>query len=151
MNKTIARISLTLLSILLLFSLAWGCGNNATSSATDTTGKLFIWKISSDTTYVYLLGSVPVDSPSKYPLNSVIENAFTSADKLVVGVDVTNIDQNQVTQYLNENGMYATGDGFKNNTPAGLYNQLLTKFQKFGSDLTQYNDYKPNFWNLVSN
>ncbi|MHB8105726.1 MAG: TraB/GumN family protein, partial [Dehalococcoidales bacterium] len=50
-----------------------------------------------------------------------------------------------------ENGMYATGDGFKNNTPAGLYNQLLTKFQKFGSDLTQYNDYKPwVIYNIMS-
>ena len=52
-------------------------------------GKSFIWKVSSETNSIYLLGSIHLATPELYPLDSCIEDAFALADNLVVEVDLS--------------------------------------------------------------
>jgi len=136
--KMVARILLILLPVLLLFSAGYGCGSN-----TDTPQKVFMWKITSGTTYVYILGTVQVKDESIYPMNSVIENAFNNTDDFVVGVNTKNIDQSETEQYVSDYGMYAVGEGLNQNIPDSLYSQLEQFKQKHGVDLTTYERYKP--------
>jgi uncharacterized protein YbaP (TraB family) len=138
LGKIFVKVILVLLPILLIFGAGYGCG-----SAADTKPKVFMWKITSDSTYVYLLGSVQVKDQLIYPLDSVIENAFTSTDDLVVGINDNKINQDEVSQFVLDHGMYASGDGLKKNVSASLYSKLEKFAQKYSIDLTTYDSYKP--------
>ena len=63
-----------------------------TKLAESSDKKAFIWQISSDTSTIYLMGSIHVASSAIYPLDEVIENAFQIADSLVVEIDISNIN-----------------------------------------------------------
>jgi len=49
--------------------------------------RCFMWKISSPTTTVYLLGSVHMARQKLYPLDRAIEDAFAQSEHLVVELD----------------------------------------------------------------
>jgi hypothetical protein len=54
------------------------------------TGKrLFLWRIQSTNSTVYLLGSIHVAKPKMYPLDPRIENAFQESSTLVVEADAS--------------------------------------------------------------
>jgi uncharacterized protein YbaP (TraB family) len=127
---------------MLLFSAALGCGG-ATTEAKD---KLFIWKIGSDSTYVYLFGYVPVSSNQTYPLNGVIEKAFNSADNFVLYTNFHNIDEKAVNQYVLDHGMYPAGDKLSNHVSDELLEKFVEFSQKYDigeSLISVYDDYRP--------
>jgi uncharacterized protein YbaP (TraB family) len=122
------------------------CSSPAVSpppASTEVKSKSFIWKISSATTSVYLLGSVHVASPDIYPLDSIIEDAFASAKYLVVEVNVHNINTDNVNKILAEHGVYPQGETFQENVPPSLYNALDGQFQRFGIDMATLDTYRP--------
>jgi uncharacterized protein YbaP (TraB family) len=136
--KIIAKVLLVLLPVLLIFGAGYGCGSTA-----DTKPKVFMWKITSDSTYVYVLGSVQVNNQLIYPLDSVIENAFSSTDDFVVGINANKVNQQEVSQYVMDYCMYPVGDGLKKNASASLYSQLEKFAQQYSIDLTTYDSFKP--------
>ena len=91
----------------------------------DTQNKSFIWKISSEASSIYLLGSIHVASPEIYPLDSSIEDAFELADNLVVEVDISQLDEMQTLQLIMDYGTYPPGDGLRNHISDELYAQLV--------------------------
>src|SRR4030042_3960106 len=108
--KTAAVILSVLLSLLFVFVSNLSCQNGETASSqttTDVKSKSFIWEISSDSTQVYLLGSVHVASQDLYPLNNSIEDAFNSSTYLVVEVNTDNLTPDEANQLLMDYGMYA--------------------------------------------
>ena len=144
--KTAVSVILILLSFLLLLETSCTCQNQETTQTQSTTGvksKSFIWKISSDTTHVYLLGSVHVASQDLYPMDKTIEDAFKSANYLVVEVNTNNISQDYANQLLMKYGIYSPGDGFKKNVSEELYNKLDEQFKKYGIGLVLLDDYRP--------
>ena len=148
--KLFKRIAVGVLVILVssILLITTACSSQDT---TDTSGKLFIWKISSETTHVYLLGSVHIASQDLYPLDNTIEDAFNSASYLVVEVNTNNLTQAYATQLLLEYGTYPEGDGFKKHVPEELYNKLDDYFAKYGMAMALLNDYKPFvIYNLMS-
>jgi uncharacterized protein YbaP (TraB family) len=148
--KSFQRIAAGVLVILLSFILLI---TNACSSqdTTDTSGKLFIWKISSDTTHVYLLGSVHIASQDLYPLDNTIEDAYNAARYLVVEVNTNNLTQAAATELLLEYGTYPEGDSFKKHVSEELYNKLDEQFQQYGIPIVLLDDYKPFvIYNLMS-
>ncbi len=141
-NIVLVKIGLLLLSSILLISTVLGCGG----STTEAKSKLFIWKISSESTYVYLFGYVPVSSNTTYPLNNTIESAFTAADNFVLYTNFHNTDEKAVNQYVIDHGMYTGGDKLANH----ISQELQAKFIKFSQHLgigdsliTVYDDYRP--------
>jgi uncharacterized protein YbaP (TraB family) len=106
-------------------------------------GKLFIWTISSDTTDIYLLGSIHVASPDIYPLNSSIEDVFEIAENLVVEVDVTVIDVEETMALMFEYGMYSNGETLKKNLPEDLYASLDEFFKELGLNIGLFNSVRP--------
>jgi len=106
-------------------------------------GKSFIWKISSDITDVYLLGSIHVASPDIYPLDSTIEDAFGIADNLAVEVDITVIDTEETMALMFEYGMYSSGETLKANLPEDLYTELDEFFKELGLNIGLFNSLRP--------
>ncbi len=56
-----------------------------------------LWEIRTPGSRVYLFGSMHVAPPSAYPLHTAIEEAFTSSDRLVVEIDITKTERNELT------------------------------------------------------
>lgn len=139
-------ILVILASSLLLLGTSCNCQNQVITGSPSTTaikGKLFIWKVSSGTTHIYLLGSVHLASQNLYPLDSMIENAYESADNLVVEVNTNNVSPDLVSQFVMRYGAYPLGDGFKKNVSEDVYNQLEKQFKAYSVNLTQLDNFKP--------
>ena len=111
----------------------------------ETLGKSFIWKISSQTNCIYLLGSVHIGSKDLYPLDSSIEAAFKEAKYLVVEININDVDPNS-DSYIGMVIYYATypkGEGLKENLSADLYEQLKVKLEKLNVKITTVNNFRP--------
>jgi uncharacterized protein YbaP (TraB family) len=141
-SNTIGKILLLSLALILLFSAALGCGG----TTTENKNKLFIWKVSSESTYVYLFGYVPVSDNTTYPLDSVIENAFITADNFVLYTNFKNTDQEVVSQYVIDHGKYTGGDKLSNHLSQDLQDKFVTFSDNMGigdSLITLYDNYRP--------
>jgi uncharacterized protein YbaP (TraB family) len=152
--KTAFHVFIILLSFLLLLNTSCDCQNQDTAQSqtpTDVSGKSFIWKISSDTTSVYLLGSVHVARPDIYPLDSSIEDAFDSANYLVVEVNTSNLSQVEAIQLLSEYGQYPEGEWLSKNLPEKLYEKLEMQLQEFNIAISFLDSYRPFvIYNMMS-
>jgi uncharacterized protein YbaP (TraB family) len=113
------------------------------SQPLEEKGKSFAWKITSDTTSVYLLGSIHVARPAIYPLDRAIEDAFKEADNLVVEVNVTAVDEEESFRLLQEYGTYPAGDGFSKNVPKDVYDELYEYLEQGKIFLVQLEQFRP--------
>ena len=149
-NKRI-HIEKYLFTLILLCSLVFpfsGCTAPDTTTAQDEeNGKSFIWKISSEDSYVYLLGSIHVASPDIYPLDSSIEDAFQESDKLVVEININEVSPLKSLLLIEKYGAYPAGQGLRESLPEPLYMQLESVFSEMGIPLLTVNDYRP--WVVV--
>jgi uncharacterized protein YbaP (TraB family) len=152
--RAVVGILVIVVSLVLLMAAGCNCqSQDATSSqaTTQTSGKSFIWKISSETTHVYLLGSVHVASQDIYPFDDTIEDAFNSANYLVVEINTNNLTQAYAIQLLLDYGTYPQGDGFKKHVSEDLYNKLDEQFKQYGMSMALLDGYKPFvIYNLMS-
>jgi len=150
-HRFIINILVLALSFILVIVGAYSCKKAETAIQVEQQGTSFIWKVSLDTTHVYLLGSVHVASPDLYPLDKTIEDAFGSAIYLVVESNTNNVSQIDMAGLLGIYGMYPQGSGFKENVPEELYSKLDKLFQENEIKLSLFNDYKPFvIYNLMS-
>jgi uncharacterized protein YbaP (TraB family) len=141
-----------LLALILMFSLVfsfYGCtAPETTTTQAGGNGKSFIWKISSDESFVYLLGSVHVAAPDLYPLDSTIENAFEMSDRLVVEININEVSILKSMLLLQKYGLYPEGEGLKENLPEELYRQLESQLRKTDFPISTINNYRP--WVIVA-
>jgi len=138
-----------LFTIILLFSLVFplsGC--TAPDTSDEQNGKSFIWKISSNDSHVYLLGSIHVASPDIYPLDNDIEAAFEMSDKLVVEININEVSMLGTMMLLDKYGTYPEGEGLQEHLPESLYRQLENAFLEIGTPLSMIDNYRP--WVIVT-
>ncbi|HZU30243.1 MAG TPA: TraB/GumN family protein [Candidatus Angelobacter sp.] len=76
--------------------------------------RIFMWKASSPTATVYLLGSIHVGDSSMYPLPKEAESAFAAAKVLTVEINVKNVDQSKVMATVQQYGLYSGDDNLTN-------------------------------------
>ncbi|ABF43096.1 GumN [Candidatus Koribacter versatilis Ellin345] len=76
--------------------------------------KFLMWKVTSPTATVYLVGSIHLADPSIYPLPSMVEKAFADSQVLAVEADVSNFNLDEAVGLLGEYGMYTDGDSLSN-------------------------------------
>src|ERR1700674_1945705 len=69
--------------------------------------RFLMWKASSPTAAVYLVGSIHVGDDSMYPLPAGVEAAFTASKVLAVEVNIKTLDQSKMLQMVQESGMYS--------------------------------------------
>jgi uncharacterized protein YbaP (TraB family) len=72
--------------------------------------KFLMWKVTSPTATVYLVGSIHLADPAIFPLPAPVERAFADSNVLAVEADISNFDMTQAIELLGEYGMYGDGD-----------------------------------------
>jgi uncharacterized protein len=103
----------------------------------------FLWKVSSRTNTLYLLGSTHMADESLYPLSSTIEDAFAKSDYLVVEADIAKGDDLESASLMLSQGMYQDGRSLKGSIPEDLFRRLNNELQQFGMGGEELNMMKP--------
>jgi uncharacterized protein YbaP (TraB family) len=106
--------------------------------ASTPTGKLFMWKVVSNTNVVYLLGSVHAAKKGLYPLNPRIEDAFRSSAALAVEADAE-ANQLAVQALALQTGLYPQGESLEKN----ISQRTKEKLKEQGFTLALLNKFKP--------
>jgi uncharacterized protein YbaP (TraB family) len=105
-------------------------------------GKAFLWKVQSEKSTVYLLGSIHLLKKENYPLSPKIETAFDKSDTLVVEANVQ--EQGQVnTQAIMEKGLYSSNDGLAGHLSAETYELLKNEAAKLNLPVEVFDRQKP--------
>jgi uncharacterized protein YbaP (TraB family) len=132
------------LVFILLFALAFPCYSCASPDAADEQdGKSFIWKVSDDDSFVYLLGSIHIASSDIYPLDSSIEDAFQESDRLVVEINIKEVGPITTMLLLEKYGTYPAGENLKQNLDEELYKRLETQLQEIDVSISAFDEYRP--------
>lgn len=86
--------------------------------------RLLMWKASSPTTTVYLLGSIHLGDKNLYPLPDAVEAAFNTSKLLVVEVNVKNMGTIAAMKLMQQYGFYHEDDGLSKHLPKNLADAL---------------------------
>jgi uncharacterized protein YbaP (TraB family) len=132
---------IVLFTLLALLTTSPGCKGG--ESATATRSKAFIWKVTSNTTSVYLLGSIHVARPELYPLDEAIEDAFDSADYLAVEINLLEVEPLYVSLLVVKYGLYPVGEGLEDNIDEELYNSYENAVIASGVNFEDFEQYRP--------
>ena len=103
--------------------------------------KNFLWKVSSEKTTVYLLGSIHLMKEDVYPLPEVIENAYKSSDNLVVEVNVENVNPLKMLG----KAMFTDSNNLEGSVSPEVYKKLSQSFEEHNVKKEVFNRYKPWF------
>jgi uncharacterized protein len=114
------------------------------SAETASTQKNFLWKVQSDTTTVYLLGSVHFMKQEIYPLNRKIEEAFEKSDLLVVEANVNDVSKIDVGTMIGT-AFYTGDDTLEKHVSAATYEIVKKEFEALGFPIWIVNKQKPWF------
>lgn len=141
--KILAPVTTALLAIALLGSSRAG----AQEAKPQATERLFLWKATSPTTTVHLLGSIHVANESMYPLAPEIDKAFAESRTLAVEVDLTKVDMTAMQGVLAEKGMYEPGDSIEKHVPKQTMDMLRDYLSKRGMPAEAMERFRP--WALA--
>jgi len=115
-----------LTTVLFLFALSVSLAPLQTALSYDQ--KSFLWKVQSNRSTVYLLGSIHFLKEDVYPLNQAIEKAYESADKLVVEANIDDLG-NLDLRMLADRAFYKADDNVEKHVSPETY-RLITKESK---------------------
>jgi uncharacterized protein YbaP (TraB family) len=125
------------LALLALVPCTAGAENPASGS-----GKNCLWKVRSERSELYILGSINTGKREFYPLSPVIENAFRSSESLVLQIDpsVLTPDANNIRR---SKARYPPGKSLETELPRDLLAKLKEQAQKFNVPYEEIREYKP--------
>lgn len=130
---------LSKLSLSLLFLLLFSALLNA---------KSILYKVTSNSSTVYVLGSIHLAKPELYPLDKAIEKAYAASDALVVELDPGSPHSLQVIQdVMMTEGMYPPGKSLKSELTPRTYKMLEAYMQQTGLSLEIMQPMRP--WTVM--
>ena len=106
--------------------------------------KSFLWKIQSQTTTAYVLGSFHYSKKEIYPLSEKIEKAFDASEILVVEADVNDVKKFDI-QKLVERAFYPENDTLEKHVSPELYERVVKEAAGLGISAELLNRQKPWF------
>jgi hypothetical protein len=109
--------------------------------------RLFLWKVTSPTNTVYLLGSIHVATEDFYPLPEEIEKAFAASKVLAVEVDLTKVDAGAMQGALMEKGVYPAGDSIGRHVSKETLAKMRAYFAGKGMPAAAMEQFRP--WALA--
>ncbi|MEZ5363897.1 MAG: TraB/GumN family protein [Bryobacterales bacterium] len=115
----------------------------ATASLLPAEQKLLLWEAKGERGKAYLFGSVHTAKEDMYPLNSAIEQAYKSADKLVVEVNMNAVDQQAISAKTMKLGVNFDGTTLADSLPAEELKALKTFCTERGLPFAALNIMKP--------
>jgi len=116
--------------------------------AGHTAEKHFLWRATSGTATVYVLGSVHFMKKDAYPLAGVIEDAFDRCDTLAVEADISNVSP-AALQALRRAGFYGPDDSLGNHISAQTYAYVTEEGARLGLPSGALNRQRPWFLGIT--
>lgn len=118
--------------LLLLFFIALVSASSLSSGHAGAAGqKNFMWKVRSKTATVYLLGSIHYMKKEAYPLNIVIEDAFSKSNVLAVEANVNDPDKLYFSRLIDQ-AFYPGEDTLEKHVSRQTYELVTRAFDKYG-------------------
>lgn len=142
MSKTLTRRGFLFVSAFIALALVLPASCLRADEA-KSTGKCMMWKATSPTATVYLVGSLHMATADIYPLPKEMEAAFEHADTLVVEANTNKIDQAQMFALVQAKGMYQGNDTLSANIKKETYDKVTTTCTSFGLPAEAVNKMKP--------
>ena len=105
--------------------------------------KSFLWQVKSDTTTVYLMGSIHFMKQDMYPLKPEIEEAYEKSSILVVELDTTAVDQAQMQRLVFEKGMLKNNQTIKDVLSTDVYAMLESTLNELQIPISAVEKFKP--------
>lgn len=106
--------------------------------------KNLLYKLSSYTSTVYILGSIHLAKPELYPLDKDIIKAYNTSDVLVVEVDISSSKAvSQMQKAMRHLGSYPKGKSLKTELSAKTYKALQEYTNKTGISIRLLQKLKP--------
>lgn len=112
-------------------------------TAGQSDGKNFLWRVTSDTTTVYLLGSIHVAQMELYPLNNTILDTFKRAKYLVVEADIKNMNDEKMNEVTKSKGSLSDTQTLRDVISDKLYRQTVTRATMYRYPTEKINMMKP--------
>ena len=129
----------------LIFSLVLPGGVRAAPA--EAGGKHSLWRVTSKTNTVYLLGSVHVLPKTAYPLAACIEQAYGDARRLMVEVDLASMDPAKLQQLVLAKGLITNNLTLRDTLSSNAYALVQQRVIKCGLSMEPFEHMKP--WVLV--
>jgi uncharacterized protein YbaP (TraB family) len=104
---------------------------------------VLMWKVSSKTNSAYLVGSVHIWDKSMYPLPAVVEKAFAASSVLIVEVDMTKVDHQQLQQLVASIGTFPAGDDLNKHITGDTRARLNEFSAGYGVPADAFSRYRP--------
>jgi len=79
--------------------------------------RFLMWKATSPSATVYLVGSIHLGDSSMYPLPKEVESAFAAAKVLAVEINIKNADQAKMIGLIQKYGLYTGDDSLTKHLP----------------------------------
>lgn len=105
--------------------------------------KQFLWKVSGESSFVWVLGSIHMADASFYPLSPVIESAFNTSETLVLEMDMSdnNLIQ-EVTELTLQEGLLPGGN-LQEILPEKTWNRLKEVLENWNVSIEMFRFYRP--------
>ena len=101
------------------------------------------WEVSSPTATVYLLGSIHFGVDDLYPLRSEITQAYASAERLAVEIDITRVSPVAYSRYINQHGTYSSGETLADHVSASTWQHLQRVLKRLEIPVAAIENFKP--------
>ena len=103
----------------------------------------FLWELSGPEGDFYLMGSFHYMPENSYPLDEVIYNKLEEADVMAVEVDITEVDQMELQQFVMEEAFLGEGRELQNKISADLYEEIIEIAGRHGIPEEDMNNFAP--------
>ncbi|WP_407269119.1 TraB/GumN family protein [Radiobacillus sp. PE A8.2] len=108
----------------------------------------FFWRVDHEGNTVYLLGSIHIGNEDMYPMAEEVEEAYASADQLVVEANILEADESTMQDAMMANSLYTDGSVLSDHISDEAYQNLtdvLNSYSLEGMTMEQLNIFKPWF------
>ena len=135
------RLAICLIAIfvVLIFS--------TTLYAQGRTGKSCLFKVTSASSTVYLLGSIHFMREANYPLKETIERAFAASSNAVFEVNMAEMDSPDTQALMLSKSVFTDGNTLEKSLNRATYRSLGEKTGEFGLDVQMLDNFKP--WSVA--
>jgi uncharacterized protein YbaP (TraB family) len=119
--------------------LLWSAGTHAAEQQHH-----ILWSLQGKTNKVYLLGSVHLLKESE-TLPAAVDSAYASAEKLVMELDMDDLDRAQMEQAVADLAMLPAGQTLQQQLGAQTYERFVTTTRTLGVDAAMLDRFRPWF------